>query len=55
MAVVLKGVLDYWLGPPWTGSTITFAAATAVGLMVDRPQATSTGRRAKSTIVPSRL
>jgi hypothetical protein len=50
------GVLRaYWLGPPCTGSAMALDCATAVGFSVARPQATSSGKREKSTMHPSRL
>ena len=38
-----------------SGDTIVFESATAVGFNVALPQATSTGKREKSTMHPSRL
>ena len=47
--------LNGWTAQGEGGSLTSFDAATAVGFKLARPQATSTGKRAKSTKQPSRL
>jgi hypothetical protein len=53
--IKVKMRFGYWFGPPWTGLSMTFDAATTVGFKVARPHAISKGKREKSTMQPSRL